>query len=87
MCTALRSPSGVQRGMKKQLRPLGLCARIRKASHIGADMNHLAPNRRKLPSPAGSARVLLVRRSVPPWFSVMPMPMSADAFSRAGKKR
>ena len=44
-------------------------------------MNHLWPCRRKVPSPAGSARVVLVRRSEPPWFSVMPMPMSAPVFS------
>jgi hypothetical protein len=29
----------------------------------------------------------LVRRSEPPWFSVMPMPSSAAFFSRAGMKR
>ncbi len=64
--------------MKKQLKPFGPCAKTRKASHIGADMNHLCPCRRNVPSPAGSARVTLVRRSEPPWFSVMPMPISAD---------
>ena len=43
MKMALRSPSGVHRGIKKQLKPLGACANTRNASHIGADMNHLCP--------------------------------------------
>ena len=84
---ALRLPSGVQRGRKKQLKPFGLCARTRKASHIGADMNHLCPVKMNAPPPAGSARVVLVRRSEPPWFSVMPMPISAEVFSATGRKR
>jgi hypothetical protein len=40
---ALTDPSGVKRGMKKQVRPSSACASTRKASHIGADMNHLCP--------------------------------------------
>src|ERR1044072_33867 len=39
----LRSPSGVQRGKRKQEMPPSAWARTRKASHIGADMNHLWP--------------------------------------------
>ena len=44
-CTrkALSVPSGSQRGRKKQLRPLADCANTRKASHIGAEKNHLCP--------------------------------------------
>ena len=34
---------GVQRGKRKQERPPSAWARTRKASHIGADMNHLWP--------------------------------------------
>ena len=32
-----------KRGMRKQVRPPGACASTRKASHMGADMNHLWP--------------------------------------------
>ena len=39
----MRSPSGVQRGKRKQEMPPSAWARTRKASHIGADMNHLWP--------------------------------------------
>ena len=34
---------GAKRGMRKQLSPSSACASTRKASHIGADMNHLCP--------------------------------------------
>ena len=40
---ALREPSGSTRGRKKQLSPAGACASTRKASHIGAEKNHLWP--------------------------------------------
>ena len=40
---ALREPSGSTRGRKKHESPAGACASTRKASHIGADMNHLWP--------------------------------------------
>ena len=40
---ALREPSGNTRGRNRHDRPCGVCARIRKASHIGADRNHLWP--------------------------------------------
>ena len=40
---ALRSPSGVQRGIRKQEMPESVWARTRKASHIGAEQNHLWP--------------------------------------------
>src|SRR6185437_408638 len=37
------SPEGVHRGRKKQESPLSVCAKIRKASHMGAEQNHLWP--------------------------------------------
>ncbi len=40
---ALTEPSGAKRGMRKQLNPSSAWASTRKASHIGADMNHLWP--------------------------------------------
>ncbi len=43
MWKALRSPSGVQRGIRKQEMPESVWARTRKASHIGAEQNHLWP--------------------------------------------
>lgn len=42
----LRVPSGSTRGSRKQLRPPGACARVRKTSDIGAEVNHLWPVRR-----------------------------------------
>jgi hypothetical protein len=43
MRMALRLPSGSTRGRKKQERPLFVCASTRKASHMGAEKNHLWP--------------------------------------------
>ncbi len=43
MWKPLRSPSGVQRGIRKQEMPESVWARTRKASHIGAEQNHLWP--------------------------------------------
>src|SRR3546814_9032071 len=37
-------------------------------------------------APAGSARVVLARTSVPPCFSVMPMPRVMPALSPSGRK-
>ena len=37
------APSGRKRGIRKQESPPGACASTRKASHMGADMNHLWP--------------------------------------------
>ena len=37
------APSGSTRGRKKQVSPPGACARIRNASHMGAEKNHLCP--------------------------------------------
>ena len=71
--------------MKKQLKPAGAWANTRKASHMGAEKNHLWPVRRKRwpqPSlPSGTACVVLARTSEPPCFSVMPMPMVTPVFS------
>ena len=39
------------------------------------------------PSPAGAARVVLVRRSLPPCFSVMPMPTVIERFCVSGTSR
>ncbi len=36
-------PSGNTRGRNRQLKPEAVCARIRKASHMGAEKNHLCP--------------------------------------------
>ena len=57
----------------------GVCASTRKASHIGAEKNHLWPVMRVARAPGVAAialgRVVLARTSEPPCFSVMPMPM------------
>ncbi len=87
MRISLRRPSGVQRGTKKQDSPFGDCAVTRKASHIGADKNHLWPTMRQEPSFRGSARVVLARTSEPPCFSVSPMPISTPRFCAEGMKR
>ena len=55
---SLRLPSGRKRGMKKQETPgaaPAVCAVTKKPSHIGADVNHLWPFSRQVPSPAGDA--------------------------------
>src|SRR3954471_15168488 len=61
MRNALRSPSGVKRGIRKQETPDSVCARTRKASDIGAEQNHLWPEMRySAPAPppfSGSAEV------------------------------
>ena len=80
-------PSGWKRGSRKQDGPAGACARIRNASHIGADRNHLCPTIRQARPPAGSARVVFVRTSEPPCFSVMPMPSVTPVFWPAGRNR
>ena len=77
----LRLPSGRTRGTTKQVSPPGACASTRNMSHIGAEVNHLWPVSRYVPSAAGTARVVFVRTSEPPCFSVMPMPARQPAFS------
>jgi len=71
----MRKPS--PRGMKKQERPAGACARTKNASDIGAEQNHFSPSSTYSPSPAGVARIVFERRSEPPCFSVIVIPHSA----------
>src|SRR6188508_2115707 len=92
MWTEFLPPSGRQRGTKKQVGPRSsVLASTRWPSHIGAEKNHLWPARRysgpHAPSPAGAARVVLVRRSLPPCFSVMPMPTVMERFCVSGTSR
>jgi len=86
----LRSPSGVNRGSKKHESPPSAWARTRKASHIGADMNHLWPvSAYSVPAPPpfiGAATVVFARTSEPPCFSVIPIPHSAPGLSGAGRR-
>ena len=67
--------------------PPSAWARTRKASHIGADMNHLWPvSSYSAPGPppfTGRAIVVLARTSVPPCFSVIPIPVRAPRFCGA----
>ena len=76
-----RVPSGRMRGTRKQDRPCGAWASTRKPSLIGADRNHLWPVIRQVPSRASSARVVFAETSLPPCFSVIPMPSVRPAFS------
>ena len=78
-------PSGRKRGTRKQVSPSRARASTRKASLIGADMNHLWPVMRKVPSLASSARVVLASTSLPPCFSVIPMPTVTPFFSGKGR--
>ncbi len=84
MRIAFGEPSGLKRGSRKHVSPALACASTRKASHIGAEKNHLCPVMRNA-SPSGSARVVLARTSLPPCFSVMPMPSVTLFFSDAGR--
>ena len=54
---------------------------------MGADMNHLCPVSAYSSPALGSARVVLARTSVPPCFSVIPMPRVTAVFSQNGRKR
>mmetsp|Transcript_110495 Transcript_110495/g.330562 ORF Transcript_110495/g.330562 Transcript_110495/m.330562 type:complete len:236 (-) Transcript_110495:492-1199(-) len=80
---AFREPSGSHRGTTRQEMPPFVCARVRKASLMGAEVNHLCPTSQKaspgpsLPASAGLACVVLARTSEPPCFSVMDMPTVA----------
>ena len=89
--SALRSPSGVQRGMRKQESPPSACASTRNTSHIGAEKNHLWPvisySAPGPPLSRGRATVTLARTSEPPCFSVIPIPASAPSFPAAGMNR
>jgi len=86
--SALRLPSGRQRGSMKQVRPPAACASTRKASDIGAETNHLWPTNVYSPSAwSAVATVVLARTSLPPCFSVMPMPTVTPCLSRIGTSR
>ena len=91
MWKALRSPSGVQRGIRKQEIPDSVWARTRKASHIGAEQNHLWPTiSYSAPGPppfSGVAVVVLARTSEPPCFSVIAIPQSEPRLRSAGIER
>ena len=91
MWKALRSPSGVQRGIRKQEMPDSVWARTRKASHIGAEQNHLWPMiSYSAPGPppfSGIAVVVLARTSEPPCFSVIAIPQRAPRLRSAGSER
>src|SRR5215468_9531966 len=79
------------RGIRKQDSPFPALASTRKASLMGADMNHLWPvitySPPGPPLPVATARVVLARTSVPPCFSVMPMPMVTERLCAAPLKR
>ncbi|GDY61904.1 hypothetical protein SAV14893_012970 [Streptomyces avermitilis] len=87
----LRVPSSSTRGTRKQVRPPpsvaeAACASTRNPSDIGAEQNHLWPVSSYVPSSAsGRAAVVLARTSLPPCFSVMPIPNRAPAFWAAGR--
>jgi lambda repressor-like predicted transcriptional regulator len=85
-------PSGRQRGTKKHEGPCSsVLASTRWPSHIGAEKNHLWPVMRNSsphgPLPAGTARVVLLRTSLPPCFSVMPMPTVMEVLRSSGMSR
>jgi|GEM_PF-6306358 len=85
-----RRPSGSTRGIRQQVSPPGACARVRKTSFIGAEVNHLCPSSRYSPAadpdpPIGVAVVVFARTSDPPCFSVIDIPASRPSFDRAGR--
>jgi hypothetical protein len=75
----LRASPGSERNRRKQVTPFPVLARVREPSLMGAEQNHLWPVRSysgpSSPSPAGVATVAVARRSEPPCFSVIAMPM------------
>src|SRR5207245_4723240 len=75
MKKGLRVPSASERGTKKQVSPASVRARVKKASLIGAEQNHLCPESSYSPPPRGTARDELARRSEPPCLSVIAMPV------------
>src|SRR5439155_12801685 len=64
--TALRPPSGRNRGRKKHDNPFSAWASTRCASHIGAEKNHFCPTILYSLSCTRSARLSLLRTSEPP---------------------
>ena len=89
MWIALRAPSGVQRGTRKQDRPaVGLRQHQEGVAHGRRHEPFVAGEAEDAASPSAltnAARVMLARRSEPPWFSVIAMPNSAPVFSRGGR--
>jgi hypothetical protein len=80
-------PSGKSRGSRKQDSPPGAWAKIKNASHIGAEQNHLCPRTVYAPEPAGTATVAFARTSEPPCFSVIAMPIKQADFWAIGMNR
>src|SRR5215470_13544373 len=80
----LRVPSGRDLGTKKQLSPAPVFARVKNASLIGAEQNHLCPVNSYSPAPAGIAREELTRKSDPPCRSVIAMPIVTARFCFRG---
>ncbi len=83
-------PSSSTRGTRKQVRPSfpegDACASTRNPSDIGAEQNHLCPVSRYSPAASsGFAAVVFARTSLPPCFSVIPMPNSTPPFCAAGR--
>jgi hypothetical protein len=87
MWKRLRSPSGVKRGSRKHDSPDSVWARIRNASDIGAEQNHLCPVTSQSPSGRSRASVVLARTSEPPWRSVIAIPQIAPRFCSDGIMR
>ncbi len=89
-CRPFTLPSGRKRGIRKQVSPPAACASTRKASRHGRGHEPLVAGddvfgaRPRLPT--GSAVVVAARTSVPPCFSVMPMPIVTALFFAAGAK-
>ena len=73
---SIRKP-GCGRSATKQVMPAGACASVKKTANTGWVQNHLWPVSSYQPSPAGTACVVLARRSEPPCFSVITMPACA----------
>src|SRR5258708_30015379 len=87
MKKGLRERSASERGTKKQVSPVSVRARVKKASLIGAEQNHLCPASSNSPSPRGTARDELARRSEPPCLSVIAMPIVTARFCARGSGR
>src|SRR5207237_6925701 len=66
-------------GVAKQPRPPAACASTRKRSEVGAEQNHLCPDRTYSSPPVGVAVVVLARTSEPPCLSVIAMPQNAPS--------
>src|SRR5205807_7107304 len=82
----LRLPSGSTLGSRKQDCPPGALARVRNMSDIGAEVNHLCPTIRYVPSDCGVAVVVLARTSEPPCFSVIDIPAMSPALDDGSRR-